>query len=85
MSVFSTKDELQKITEKLDKDELIKKAKQLAQQNKQQERSLERILELSVKNQLFADVPVGILLSGGVDSSIITALASKIQKNIKKN
>jgi asparagine synthase (glutamine-hydrolysing) len=44
---------------------------------------LERILELSVKNQLFADVPVGILLSGGVDSSIITALASKIQKNIK--
>ena len=40
-------DELQKIAEKLDKDELIKKAKQLAQQNKQQERSLERILELT--------------------------------------
>ncbi len=40
-------DELQKIANKLDKEELFKKTKQLAQQNKQQERSLERILELT--------------------------------------
>jgi len=40
-------DELQKMAEKLDKEELVKKAKQLAQENKQQERSLERILELT--------------------------------------
>ena len=40
-------DELQKMADKLNKDELVKKAKQLAQQNKQQERSLERILELT--------------------------------------
>ncbi len=39
--------ELQKMAEKLDKEELVKKAKELAQQNKQQERSLERILELT--------------------------------------
>ena len=40
-------DELQKMAKKLDKEELVKKAKQLAQENKQQERSLERILELT--------------------------------------
>lgn len=36
----------------------------------------EHLLVESVKQQLFADVPIGILLSGGIDSSIITALAS---------
>ena len=40
-------DELQKMAEKLDKEDLVRKAKELAQQNKQQERSLERILELT--------------------------------------
>ena len=40
-------DELQKIAEKLDKEALIKKTKALAEKNKQQERSLERILELT--------------------------------------
>jgi hypothetical protein len=40
-------DEIQKIAEKLNKDDLLKKAKELAQQNQQQERSLTRILELT--------------------------------------
>lgn len=40
-------DELQKMAEKLDKEDLVRKAKQLTQENKQQERSLERILELT--------------------------------------
>ncbi len=40
-------DELQKMAEKLDKEDLVRKAKQLAEENKQQERSLERILELT--------------------------------------
>jgi asparagine synthase (glutamine-hydrolysing) len=38
---------------------------------------LENLLEQSVKRQLVADVPVGLLLSGGVDSSLITAMASR--------
>jgi asparagine synthase (glutamine-hydrolysing) len=38
---------------------------------------LEQLLSKSVKRQLVADVPVGILLSGGVDSSIVTALAAR--------
>jgi asparagine synthase (glutamine-hydrolysing) len=45
--------------------------------------NLENLLENSVKKQLIADVPVGILLSGGVDSSLITALAAKNSKKIK--
>ncbi|CAI8330850.1 MAG: Uncharacterised protein [Polaribacter sejongensis] len=39
--------EIQKIAEKLNKEDLLKKAKELAQQNQQQERSLTRILELT--------------------------------------
>ena len=39
--------EIKKIANKLNKEDLVKKAKQLSQQNKQQERSLERILELT--------------------------------------
>ena len=37
----------------------------------------EKLLGNAVKEQLIADVPVGMMLSGGVDSSLIVATASK--------
>ncbi len=39
---------------------------------------LEILLEDSIRHQLIADVPLGILLSGGLDSSIVTAIASRV-------
>ena len=39
---------------------------------------LSLVLSDAVSSRLFADVPVGVFLSGGVDSSIISALAAKI-------
>lgn len=44
---------------------------------------LETLLENAVGQQLIADVPIGILLSGGVDSSLITAMASRYSDNVQ--
>ena len=40
--------------------------------------SCRRLLEESVKRHLISDVPLGIMLSGGIDSSSIVALASQM-------
>lgn len=40
-------------------------------------RELERLLSASVRSRLVADVPLGVFLSGGVDSTLIAALAAR--------
>ena len=45
--------------------------------NKSDETELRKALEEAVHRQLMCDVPYGVLLSGGLDSSIISAIAKK--------
>jgi asparagine synthase (glutamine-hydrolysing) len=44
---------------------------------------LYKLLETSVQKQIVADVDVGLLLSGGIDSSLIAAFAAKYSNQIK--
>ncbi len=44
---------------------------------------LENLLINSLKYRLIADVPVGVFLSGGIDSTLITVLLQKITTDIK--
>jgi len=43
---------------------------------------IEKLLYSSVENRMIADVPLGTFLSGGVDSSIISLIASRIKPDI---
>jgi asparagine synthase (glutamine-hydrolysing) len=42
---------------------------------------LETVLTNSVRNQMLSDVPIGAMLSGGVDSSLIVSVMQSISKN----
>lgn len=52
-------------------------------ENNQLVDQLEFLMENAVKRQLSADVPVGVMLSGGLDSSLITAFASRTTNKIR--
>ena len=51
--------------------------------HKSYEIELNRLIKKAVKNQLVSDVELGAFLSGGIDSSIITSIASKKIPNLK--
>ena len=51
--------------------------------NKHSDKSLDNLLDDAVVSQLHADVPVGIFLSGGLDSSLLSYYVTKSNKKIK--
>jgi len=60
---------------------VFKPNRSLSFEKKSQE--LREVLTDSVKKHLISDVPVGTFLSSGIDSAVITAIASKINPGIK--
>lgn len=57
----------------------IEQVKNVITSKSQFEEYIRHSLSLAVKRQLIADAPIGVFLSGGIDSSIITLLANKQQ------
>lgn len=45
------------------------------------EKKLEELLIKSIESQIISDVPLGTFLSGGIDSSLVSALTSKIKSD----
>lgn len=63
--------------------EKISFSKNLVNNNKTNESSsIDDILRTSIKDCLIADVPIGVMLSGGIDSSLISVIANEYKKEI---
>jgi len=61
----------------------INKAAQNPLTFRQQQAKLRELLTQAVSDRLMADVPVGTFLSGGIDSSIVTALAANQRAGLR--
>lgn len=68
-----------------DKQNAAEQLKDAEPQEKAAVKEIHDALEASVKCQLMSDVPYGVLLSGGLDSSVISAVAEKFSSTRVEN
>jgi len=74
------------IKEYADVYETISKARYVANKRAKEKdlvNELDELLNRAIKDQLVSDAPLGTICSGGLDSSLVTAIASKYKKDIK--